>query len=179
LAEGKRILRKNKSFLNEHEIVTLGLLCNLIFTTGLDRFMNYSIKKVKQSFSKATFDLVTRPLAILFIFLLSAQCIFKLGIITFFEANRDYIADVFCINKEKEITTCYGKCFLDRNLTIADEGTDDSTPSPRKSQIESSIFTLTRFDMRVKRYFLLESRISSPQPLYTFDQVSTLFHPPC
>lgn len=87
-----------------------------------------------------------RARTILFIFLLSAQCIFKLTIITYFEANREYIAEVLCINKEKKITVCYGQCFLDRNLDIAEEGADDQATTTNKIQVETSILLLTDFD---------------------------------
>jgi len=122
---------------------------------------------------------VKRLLAILLIFLLSAQCIFKLSIISYFEANRDYIAEVLCVNKEKEITTCYGQCFLDRNLAIADEGNDDQAATTGKLQVETSIFVLTGIDFDLIRNFLLEQSSDSRQPLYVYDLTHTLFHPPC
>lgn len=38
-----------------------------------------------------------------------------------FEIRKDYIAKVLCINKDKPITMCGGKCFLTRRLQEAAE----------------------------------------------------------
>ncbi len=125
------------------------------------------------------FGAVKRALAILFIFLLSAQCIFKLTIITYFETNRDYIAEVLCINKEKKITVCYGQCFLDRNLAIADEGSDDQATNTNKTQVETSIFLITDFGWDSKKASFLLQKFDSRELLYAYDLTHTLFHPPC
>jgi hypothetical protein len=122
---------------------------------------------------------VKRVIAIIFILLLSAQCIFKLSIITYFQANRDYIAEVLCINKEKAITTCYGQCFLDRHLAIADEENDDQATPTSKVQVETSIFLMTWIDFDLNRNFSLQQRPNSRQSLYAYDLTHTLFHPPC
>jgi hypothetical protein len=121
---------------------------------------------------------VNRIIAIVFVFLLSAQCIFKLSIITFFHTNRDYIADVLCINKEKEITTCYGQCFLDRNLAIADEGSDDKDVPDNKVQIETSIFIAPSLILTFASNSSMNELFVFPQPLYTYQQAHSIFHPP-
>lgn len=125
------------------------------------------------------FEPVKRFLSFLFVLLLSAQCIFKLSIITYFEANRDYIAEVLCINKEQKITTCYGQCFLDRNLALIDTGTDEQESTNHKTQVEPSIFVITTTHFTLGRNFSLQGRPEAPQPLYAYDLTHTLFHPPC
>lgn len=110
---------------------------------------------------------------------MSAQCVFKLSIITYFEANRDYIAEVLCINKEKKITTCYGQCFLDRHLAIGDEENDDQAAPASKIQVETSIFLMSGIDFDFDRNFSPQQRHDSRQPLYAYDLTHTLFHPPC
>jgi hypothetical protein len=124
------------------------------------------------------FGVVKRFLAITLIFLLSAQCIFKLGIITYFEANRDYIAEVLCINKEKPITMCYGQCFLDRNLSLADE-TPKQTPVKSTVKMEAPIFIGSSFDVSLVSRLLIIETYSSPQSLYKFAADFSFFHPPC
>jgi hypothetical protein len=124
------------------------------------------------------FDAVNRFLAILFIFLLSAQYVFKLSLIAYFETNRDYIAEVLCINKERKITVCYGQCFLDRNLSIADNASDEPTTT-NKLQVESSIFLVTDFEWRSNNYLSSRQKFDSRELLYAYDLTHTLFHPPC
>lgn len=120
-----------------------------------------------------------RILAITFILLLSAQTIFKIGIITFFQTNRDYIATVLCINKEKPITMCYGQCFLDRNLALGDEERPEQASSNNKIQVEPSFFIATDLTMNLT---LKSSEIelsNVPESLYHFSSTVSFFHPPC
>jgi hypothetical protein len=122
---------------------------------------------------------VKRLIAIIFILLLSAQCVFKLSIITYFEANRDFIAEVLCVNKEKKITTCYGQCFLDRHLAFAEEDNDDQTAPASKIQVETSIFLMSGIEFNLNRNFWLQQSSDSRESLYAYDLTHTLFHPPC
>lgn len=38
-----------------------------------------------------------------------------------FELNKEYIAEFLCINKEKPMTICGGKCYLSKELQKANE----------------------------------------------------------
>jgi hypothetical protein len=122
---------------------------------------------------------VKRFVAIAFIFLLSAQCIFKLTIITYFQANRDYISKVLCVNKEKPMTMCMGQCFLDRNLSLADDDTPKQAPTATKLSVEAPVFVATNFHVDLNRNPLDIENSSAPQPLYNFNSQTPFFHPPC
>jgi hypothetical protein len=141
--------------------------------------MNYSFYGTAKSIFATIFGLVKRFAAIGFIFLLSAQCIFKLGIITYFQANQEYIAQVLCINKEKPITMCHGQCFLDRNLALADEEMPQQAPAPGKVKIENTIFLGLNVDIQLSMIATEISQNPSPETLYTFVSGRTFFHPPC
>jgi hypothetical protein len=140
--------------------------------------MKYITSSTFKSTLAGIFEVVKRILAIALIFLLSSQCIFKLGIITYFEANRDYIAEVLCINKEKPITMCYGQCFLDRNLSLAEE-TPKQTPVKSTLKMEAPIFIGSSFDVSLASWSLTIETYSSPQSLYKFAADFSFFHPPC
>lgn len=61
----------------------------------------------------------------------------------YFTLNRDYIAEVLCVNKEKPITVCNGQCFLERNLNLPNEtSTDDQLPTARQT-IDFPVFLIT------------------------------------
>jgi len=122
---------------------------------------------------------VKRLASIAFILLLSAQCIFKLTIITYFQANRDYIAEVLCVNKEKPMTMCNGQCFLDRNLSLADDETPKQAPTTTKLSVEAPVFVATDFQLDLVRNSLDIEKSSAPQPLYNFNSQQAFFHPPC
>jgi hypothetical protein len=134
---------------------------------------------IRKSSLRITFGSVKRLTAIAFIFLLSAQCIFKLTIITYFQANRDYIAEVLCVNKEKPMTMCNGQCFLDRNLSLVDDETPKQVPATTKLSVEAPVFVATDFHIDLHRSSLDIENSSAPQPLYNFYSQRTFFHPPC
>ncbi len=142
--------------------------------------MNYFKIVVRKSRFQTTFGTVKKVVAFAFIFLLSAQCIFKLTIIAYFEANRDYIAEVLCINKEKPITMCYGQCFLDRNLSIADdEASKDASPANNKLQVEPTFFVTHSTKIQLSPTSSDTDKTSMPQSLYSFSAQHSIFHPPC
>jgi hypothetical protein len=141
--------------------------------------MNYFNNVIPKWKFRSTFSAVKKVLAIAFIFLLSAQCVFKLTIISYFEANRDYIAEVLCVNKAKPITMCYGQCFLDRNLSLADDETSKDASSTSKLQIETTVFVEHSTKIELTAYSPKTGRISIPQSLYNFSAQHSFFHPPC
>ena len=49
--------------------------------------------------------------------------------------NYDYIAEVLCINKEKPMTLCYGKCYLNEQLEKANAA-DETTPPAQEIKWE-------------------------------------------
>ena len=120
-----------------------------------------------------------RLAAIAFILLLSAQCIFKLTIITYFQANRDYIAEVLCVNKEKPMTMCMGQCFLDRNLSLAHDETPKQAPTATKLSGEGPVFLAADFQIDLNRNPLDVENSSAPQQLHSFYSNRAFFHPPC
>lgn len=113
------------------------------------------------------------------ILLLSLQCFYKLGVITYFQLNRDYIAEVLCINRDKPITVCQGQCFLDARLDLASNDTpaDDTVPV-NKDRIEVPTFLVITYT-----YSFLQRNAPDPGNSRYFFHTSpgyrgTLFHPP-
>lgn len=141
--------------------------------------MNYFKPGILESTFGTIFGSVKRFIAIAFILLLSAQCVFKLSIITYFETNRDYIAEVLCINKGTKITTCYGQCFLDRNLSIADDDSPKETTANNKVKLDTQNFIGNSFSIDLSRYMVQIEEAIAPQPIYSFSLPNTFFHPPC
>lgn len=87
--------------------------------------------------------------SIALILLMSVQCFYKLGVITYFHLNREYIAEVLCINKDKPIATCHGQCFLNKNLDVAKEtSTDDETLPVAKQKFDLPIFLISKSEYR-------------------------------
>lgn len=115
--------------------------------------------------------------SITLVLVLSAQCFYQLGVITYFHINNDYIAEVLCVNKEKPITMCHGQCFLDKSLDLADDAGDEgSLPAVKKIDFPvflvcANSYSLTTFSLTNSGYPIYRSGISS-------EHIPGLFHPP-
>jgi hypothetical protein len=118
-----------------------------------------------------------RLLVLLLICSLFAENISRLLVTAAFELNRPYIAEYFCVNKDKPLLHCDGKCYLARKLKEAEEKEKQSEKESLKvsyqpaSIVEKTIWTFPvppnkeihqPFDIP----FLLPSRPSK------------IFHPP-
>ena len=44
------------------------------------------------------------------------QCVLKLGIVAWYQANKQYVATTLCENKDKPQMKCCGKCYLRKQL---------------------------------------------------------------
>jgi hypothetical protein len=100
--------------------------------------------------------MLRKAVSILLIVLMSAQSLYKLGLVTYFEMNREYIATVLCINKKEPAKHCNGQCYLKKNLKKAD--TKEDTPvNPVREKIDLQTFVVENFT------FSLEVITDSPQ----------------
>jgi hypothetical protein len=89
---------------------------------------------------------VKKIISIGLIMLMSVQSFYKLGVVTYFQINREFIAEVLCINKEKPATTCHGQCFLKKKLNFTDQATERSAPAPvGKEKVEFPTFIIYEF----------------------------------
>ena len=121
--------------------------------------------------------MVRKAVSILLIVLMSAQSLYKLGLVTYFEMNREYIATVLCINKKEPAKHCNGQCYLKKNLKKAD--TKENTPvNPVREKIELQAFVIENFS------FGFETIADSSQKNTPYLKVRTLgyhqgqFRPP-
>lgn len=120
-----------------------------------------------------------RVAAISLIIILSGQCLYQLGLFTYFKLNREYIAEVLCVNKEKPLTMCYGQCFLDKHSPV-DEGADqEGLPVEKNKKIEVLLFLVSHATITVDR---AEERLVSydfeEQQKYDYLSLANIFQPP-
>lgn len=110
---------------------------------------------------------------------MSAQCFYQLGVLTYFQANRDYIAKILCINKDEPETSCKGQCYLKRNLKLADK-TQDSVPQPssEKNKTEIPLFLISENLFRPERGTLSSLSNFPPVKIQLSSYQSPVFHPP-
>jgi hypothetical protein len=122
---------------------------------------------------------VKKVIAIGLILIMSAQCLYKLGLMTYFQLNQDYIAEVFCINKEKPIPMCYGKCFLEKNLDLADGNTSSGETVPvGKQKIDFPVFLVVENSYTFKSEVTFGIADSSYLDRCSAKHCASPFHPP-
>lgn len=73
--------------------------------------------------------------AIFFSILFISTFIMKVGILTAWVVQYDYIVKNICIQKEKKINTCHGSCHLNDQLKLVDSP-DDNDQIPKKNFIQ-------------------------------------------
>lgn len=110
---------------------------------------------------------------------MSMQCFYKLGVLTYFQINRDYIAEVLCINKDEPEMACHGQCFLKNKLDLADDPAPaENTVPPTKQSVDFPVF-LTSENVHTSRPFVQTEVNYSP---YRYNTSSphyvAPFHPP-
>jgi hypothetical protein len=110
---------------------------------------------------------------------MSAQCFYQLGVITYFQLNKTYIAEILCINKEKPITMCYGQCFLNKNLDLADDHASDDGPFPiSKQRIDFPVFLVIENAYTFRSESTFEIAGSSYLAQLSSKHCASPFHPP-
>ncbi len=118
-----------------------------------------------------------RQAALFFLVLLSLPAIYKAGLFSFYELNRDYIAKNYCVNKNQPITICYGKCFLQRGMELTDQ-----TPNPESINAQLKMERVEFFVLDFEFASQLPEKILrfsiSPTPSVSDGVFSSVFRPP-
>ena len=93
-----------------------------------------------------------------------------------FYVNRSYIAENLCINKDKPMMHCNGKCYLSKKLKQQEK--QDQSPVSRTEKFEAqpffvpNVFLLKNtFIVLQPHYFIKDENIVSSAP-------HSIFHPP-
>ena len=110
--------------------------------------------------------------------MLALPALYKVAFFSFYELNRDYIAQTYCVNRERPITMCYGRCFLQRGIALADQTTSNQTLSAqvRSMQVEF----LTTIVALAPPAQVQPTMMHPPAPVFPFRSpaLSSVFHPP-
>ncbi len=105
----------------------------------------------------------------------------RIGILIDFKINQEFIAKVLCVDKEKPMSTCNGKCYLSEQLKKTEEQQRDQVPtSNEKDRYEVVYYS------QIEKYHLListdghsEKKISYYRDcFYHYNYFPDVFHPP-
>ena len=109
------------------------------------------------------------------------QLVARLGVVAWYEINKEYVATVLCENKDKPAMKCCGKCYLQKQLTNTSDNTEKS-PNKQLAKWENlnCAAVLPVYSLGVHNIQdVINTRIKGHyQNLYKFTHVVNIFHPP-
>lgn len=120
-------------------------------------------------------------MAILLCVSLLTQCLAHLGIIGYYQVNKDYIARNLCENKDKPQMKCCGKCYLKKQLKKLDENDESSrAPQVKIEKNEIVTFILPQSIYFTEHRIIVATSVLNPFVLHLHDSLypSSVFHPP-
>ncbi|MEJ5961033.1 hypothetical protein [Pedobacter immunditicola] len=93
-----------------------------------------------------------------------------------FEFNRNYIATVLCVNRDKPVMQCAGKCYLSKKLKQEAEKEKKQERLAKKTQLQEAFLT-----ERTVLHFppvIVQQKLSVELPFALPKHAATIFHPP-
>ena len=112
-----------------------------------------------------------------FVFIILFQSMDRFGMIAFYELNKAYITEMFCVNKSRPELGCEGKCFLMQKLNQNNQQ-DDSVPAKVLDAKEIHLFPIHNPDPRTSGQDLQKNSTAYIQPLNFRSFIFDIFHPP-
>ncbi len=105
----------------------------------------------------------------------------KMRILIDFKINQDFIAKVLCINREKPMTMCSGKCYLSKELINAEEPDKEQIPGNGEKERYEVIhyYSIGKYPSLI----LIDSHSRKTKSIYRdnfyhYDYLPDVFHPP-
>jgi hypothetical protein len=94
-----------------------------------------------------------------------------------FYLNRAYIAKNFCVNKDKPMMHCDGKCYLSKKIT-AQEKQDQQSPVSKNERFDMAPFFVPKPFAIKNTLTISKSRYFIRNENSTLSFHSSIFHPP-
>lgn len=111
------------------------------------------------------------------IFILLFQSLDRFGMIAYYELNKAYITEMFCVNKSRPALQCDGQCFLMKKLKQQDQQNEKIPASVVNSR------DLQLFPVHKIKKINFDFVTALPEPEYAKSFISRtiihdVFHPP-
>ena len=115
-------------------------------------------------------------IALALIFALGFQFLSKLGLISYYLINKDFIIEEYCENKNKPQLNCVGTCFLKKGLekNLANDKEQAETVKP----LEIPIFLISSYLQEELTFTWFIHFFKPYDSSYYYLSGEKLFHPP-
>lgn len=120
--------------------------------------------------------MIKKILSWVLIFTLSFNCLSKLGYLTYYQVNRNYIIEFLCINKNKPELKCEGTCFLKKKLDLAEQSQNKSQNIIK--QLEIPVFLVKGSNILFFNPIHVTENYIQIKEIYDFQNMVKVFHPP-
>jgi len=102
----------------------------------------------------------------------------KVLVLVDYQANKEYIMKVLCINRDKPQLHCEGKCQLTKKLKSQHDTDKQANERGQKQEVQLNLFCQSLFSFPVTHF----ATITTQPTAYTFSHTSvayhSIFHPP-
>jgi len=95
-----------------------------------------------------------------------------------YELNREYIIKTLCIERDKEVNTCQGKCHLNKEVKRNSTEEEDKEQTLPERTFENETYCLTLFSFDPPHTRTVNSRGCVYLSNYRFLIHTSHFHPP-
>lgn len=122
-----------------------------------------------------------KVIAIIVVLSLLMQCTIHLGLWGYYQANKGYIAQNLCENRNKPEKKCCGKCYLRKQMKKVDESGSSSKKGQVKTErTELSEFVVANIIALPTEHIFPTSAYRTPalQNMFGHTCVTSIFHPP-
>jgi len=118
-----------------------------------------------------------RLIAIFLIALFLFQSMDRFGLIAYYEINKSYITQMFCINKSRPELQCEGKCFLMQKLKEKEQS-EEQIPAHVVGTKEIQLLPIQAILLISEDLPIFYSQPSYQETLDKMMLVYDIFHPP-
>ncbi len=122
---------------------------------------------------------VKKVSAFILLLIFSFQTLHAGCVTIWFFANRGYIAEKLCVNKDKPMLKCHGKCFLAKKLKEAESEKQQELPVSLKQIDEAAPFVISTVEYSIGITADKIPHKPAIQAIYTFNHFADILHPPC
>jgi hypothetical protein len=115
---------------------------------------------------------------ILIMISLSGQCFLQLGILNWYQLNKEAITQNYCENKDKPATKCQGKCYLKKQLKKAENQQQEEKTIVKQADWPLFILPLLLQSEDRSIYDHRDDQFPLFNEAYHFGYTAYIFHPP-
>lgn len=121
-----------------------------------------------------------KALAIIVFLALFVQTVAQLGVIGYYEVNKDYIAKNLCENRDKPQMKCCGKCYLKKQLKKVDDTENSGNSKTVKIEKTEIVYLTSQFFSFTPQLKLRTVKVFNPlvRHFTSFTLPNAVFHPP-